>query len=210
MTVNTIVLGEMFGANCHLIESDNAAVVVDPAEYSDQVFAFLNTNADKERLILLTHCHLDHICGADALREKTGVKIAIGEYDAIGTLDTRISLSDLFGGNHQPFEVDIKLSDGQRFTVGDLEFEAIHTAGHTVGGMCYAVCDCLFSGDTLFAGTVGRTDFFGGDGGALMESLRMLTEKFDDGVTVYAGHGPDTTIGREKRVNPYLRRYETL
>lgn len=210
MTVKTTVLGGAFASNCHLIESENSAVVVDPAEYCDTVFEFLNSNTDKERLILLTHCHLDHICGAGILREKTGVKIAIGEKDAAGTLDTRLSLSDLFGGNHIPFETDIKLADGERFNVGDLRFEAIETPGHTVGGMCYFTENCLFSGDTLFAGSVGRTDFYGGSHKTLIQSLQKLIKKLDDGVTVYAGHGPNTAIGREKRENPYLRAYETL
>lgn len=205
MTVKTIVLGGAFATNCHLIQSEKAAVVVDPAEYSDEVFKFLDTNSDKERLILLTHCHLDHICGADMLREKTGVKIAIGEKDAAGTNSTRLSLSDLFGGNHQPFGVDVKLFNGDWFMVGDLEFRAVETPGHTVGGMSYVVGDCVFSGDTLFAGTVGRTDFYGGDYNTLMQSIKKLTEMLDDNVKVYSGHGPDTTIGREKRVNPYLK-----
>ncbi len=205
MTVKTTVLGGAFCSNCHMIESPHAAVVIDPAEFSDEVCAFLETNADKERLILLTHCHLDHICGADILREKTGVKIAIGEKDAFGTTDTRVSLSDMFGGDHTPFEVDITLTDGEKFSVGDLDFRAILTAGHTVGSMCYAVGDSLFTGDTLFAGTVGRTDFFGGDYNALIESINSLTQMFDGDTKVYSGHGPDTTIEREKRVNPYLR-----
>lgn len=210
MTVRVLVLGGDFATNCYLLESEKAAVIIDPAEYSPVLEEFLENNAEKHRLILLTHCHFDHISGAAQLRDNTGVDIAIGKNDAVGTKDTRISLSSLFGGCHEPFDADILLGDGERFTVGDIEFKAIETAGHTIGGMCYLSGDMLFCGDTLFYGSVGRTDLYGGNHRTLMKSVSMLAKTLDDSVTVYSGHGPATTIGQEKLYNPYLKNYEAL
>lgn len=201
MKIDVIPLGHI-AANCYMLLSDNAAVVIDPGIFSQKVKDFLNENFEKERLILLTHAHFDHICGADRLRADTGVKIAVGEKDAPALIDTSLSLSDKFHAHQTPFEADILLKDNEIFNVGDIEFKSLSTPGHTVGGMCYLTVKSLFSGDTLFLESVGRTDFPGGDGEALLKSIKRLLS-LDEDIEVYPGHGEPTTIEHEKLYNPF-------
>jgi len=196
----------MIGANCYMITGNTGAVLIDTGEYSPLLESFLEENRDKQRLILLTHAHFDHIGGADILRKNTGVKIAIGKNEAEALSDGELNLVNRFHAKIEPFSADVFLSDGEVLSVGDLEFRVIETAGHTVGGVCYLINDVLFSGDTLFFESVGRTDFPGGDFKTLSNSIKKLY-KLDDGVTVYAGHGEATTIGHEKKFNPYVSHY---
>lgn len=190
--------------NCYGILSDNAAIVVDPGKYSSAVAEFLKENAGKQRLILITHAHFDHIGGASRLREETGVKIAVCEDEAFALSDAKYNLSDRFRAGVEPFSADITLSDEQRFTVGDLTVTAMATPGHTAGSMSYLIDNTLFSGDTLFFETAGRTDLPGGDISEMKASLDRLMYMLDDSVVVYPGHGEHTTIGHERLYNPYL------
>ncbi len=201
MKIDVIPLGHI-AANCYMLLSDNAAVVIDPGIFSQRVKDFLNENSEKERLILLTHAHFDHICGAERLRADTGVKIAVGEKDAPALIDTSLSLSDEFHAHQTSFKADILLKDNEIFNVGDIEFKSLSTPGHTVGGMCYLTVKSLFSGDTLFLESVGRTDFPGGDGEALLKSIKRLLS-LDEDIEVYPGHGEPTTIEHEKLYNPF-------
>ncbi len=192
-------------SNCYMLETDDAAICIDTGAFDERVLSFLERNADKQLLILLTHGHFDHIGGAGLLREKTGVKIAIGRLDAPALLDGELSLSDRFRAHIAPFAADIMLSDGEELTVGSIKIKAIHTAGHTVGGMCYLTDDVIFTGDTLFAGTVGRTDFTGGDMDEILRSVKRIVAVCSDETVVLPGHNSPTTIDREKRNNPYIR-----
>ncbi len=203
MQINSIVLTHA-QSNCYMLEDENAALVVDPGAFDERVLDFLNKNADKQRLILLTHGHFDHIGGADELRRKTGVKIAVGALDAPALSDGRLSLSDAFRAHLKPFLADVELKDGEKITVGDLQITAYHTAGHTVGGMCYYLNGIVFTGDTLFEGTVGNTRFLGGDMNTLLKSVNHLVEILPPETLVYAGHGGITTIERERQSNPFV------
>ncbi len=187
-----------------MLSSKRAAVVIDPGTIDEKIQSFLLGAADKERLILLTHCHFDHIGGADYLRAKTGVKIAIGAFEAPFLEDMRFTLSDRFYANVAPFKADLTLLDGQSFCVGDIELKAILTPGHTKGGMCYFTNGFLFSGDTLFKGTAGRTDLPGGSEEELFLSLQKIVDFFPEETVVYPGHGLSTDIATEKRYNPYI------
>lgn len=202
MKIKTLHLG-LIKTNCYLISTEKAAVVIDPGFVRETPLDFLNENSDKERLILLTHAHFDHIGGAEDLREKTGVKIGIGELDAGGLADTALNLSDMFHANIAPFKPDLTFKNGEKITVGDIEFKVIETPGHTVGGVSYLTGDCLFSGDTLFEGSIGRTDFPGGDLKVLKRSVKRLVTLPND-TKVYPGHGDFTTIARERDNNMFV------
>ena len=191
-------------SNCYMISTNDAAVVIDPGFESQIITDFLKENQDKERLILLTHSHFDHIGAAKALRETTDTKIGIGEFDADALLDTNKNLSDQFRAKLLPFKADFLFCDEEIVTVGDLSFKVLHTPGHTPGGVCYLVNDILFSGDTLFDKSIGRTDFPGGDFDTLEKSVKRLYQ-LDQDIKVLAGHGEATTIGDEKKYNPFIR-----
>lgn len=203
MIIHTLPLG-LIAANCYMLECEDCAIVIDPGKYSEKVRDFLEENADKHRIILLTHAHFDHIGGAARLREETGVSIAVCKDDASALGDTKINLSDRFHARLTPFSADILLSDGQTLMFGNTEIKAIATPGHTPGGMCFFINGCLFSGDTLFLNSIGRTDHYCGDEAALLKSVRKIVDMFDGEVQVYAGHGQPTTIEHEKNYNPYL------
>ncbi len=203
MEIKVLPLGNM-GANCYMIKGETGAVVIDVGADSFIVEDFLAENSDKQRLILLTHCHFDHIGGAAELRENTGVNIAIGEDEAGFLADEDVNLSGLFGTPIPPFYPDKTIKDGETVVVGDIELKAIKTSGHTSGGMCYLCGKNLFSGDVLFYESIGRTDFPTGSFRELEASVKRLYE-LDGDITVYSGHGPATTIEHEIKYNPYVR-----
>lgn len=203
MEIKTLPLGEI-QANCYLISTDKSAVVIDPGFDCDEVTNFLLLNENKERLILLTHAHFDHIGGALGLREKTNTKIGIGAMDNPSLSDLSVNLSALFGAELSPFSADRLFNDKDEFTVGDITFKVLHTPGHTIGGVCYLTDGILFSGDTLFQGSIGRTDFPGGDFRTLEKSVKGLYTLKGDTV-VLSGHGYKTTIENEKNYNPFIR-----
>lgn len=192
-------------SNCYGVLTEKAAVVIDPGKCTAEVERFLKSNADKERLILLTHAHYDHITGAPELRSKTGVKTAIGRNDEYALSDPKFNLSGKYTPKIEHFNADILLDDEEELNVGDLKIKAFETPGHTVGSMCYLINGSLFSGDTLFYETVGRVDLPGGNMADMKQSLDRIMWEFDDDVKVYSGHSEVTTIGHERRYNPYLR-----
>lgn len=192
-------------ANCYGITTEKAAIVIDPGKYTRDIAEFLKNNSDKTRLILLTHAHYDHISGAEQLRRETGVKIAIGKGDEPALSDSTLNLSGRYTPEVSPFNADYIIEDEEEFTVGDLTVKAYETPGHTKGGVCYLIGDCLFSGDILFYETVGRVDLPGGNITDMKLSLDRLICLLDDNIKVYSGHGEATTIGHERRYNMYLR-----
>ena len=201
MEIRVIHLG-LIKTNCYLLKTDKAAVVIDPGFERDSAREFLKENSDKERLILITHAHFDHIGGAEALRNQTGVQIGIGKVDAPALSDTALNLSDVFHAHIAPFEADRLFDDGEKITVGDIEFKVIFTPGHTKGGVSYISDGCLFSGDTLFENSIGRTDFPGGDLKTLKKSVKKLMALPAD-TKVYPGHGDFTTVARERENNMF-------
>lgn len=193
------------GANCYTVLSGDAAIVIDPGEYCESVCNFLKENSDKQRLILLTHCHFDHIGGAAELREKTQVPIAIGEKEFSHTADPKKTLSQYFGIEVEHFNSDTPLENGQELRVGDIKIKCIETPGHTVGSMCYLMENTLFSGDTLFNLSIGRTDFPNGSFTDISNSIKMLYSSLDGDTVVLPGHGDATLIKYEKTNNPFVR-----
>lgn len=202
MEIRALHLG-LIKTNCYLISTDKAAAVIDPGFKTEITADFLKANGGKARMILITHAHFDHIGGAEALRDETGVEIGIGELDAPALRDTGLNLSDKFHAHIAPFSADRTFCDGEKFSVGDIDFEVILTPGHTVGGVSYLSGESLFSGDTLFAGAVGRTDMPGGSLKALKKSLKRLIALPEE-TKVYPGHGDFTTVGYEKENNMFV------
>ena len=191
------------GANCYLVKTASAAVVIDPFQVDVRIITFFKENQNAQKYILLTHCHFDHILGAEELRELFDAKIVIGEMDNIGLMDANISLSNWVGLSQNPFSADILVKEGDLLDLGDVTFKVMHTPGHTEGSVCYIAEDVIFSGDTLFKGSIGRTDFPTGDFAKLNASLQRLKNLGQD-YTVYSGHGNPTTLYYEIKTNPYM------
>lgn len=203
MEIKVVPLGHI-QTNCYMVEGESGAVVIDPGFNSEAVEQFLLDNSQKETAVLLTHCHFDHIGGAPALKKATGVNIFIGEDENENLKDSQINLAERFHAKFESFGADYLLKDGKLLKVGDLEFRVIFTPGHTAGGVVYLLGDTLFSGDTLFFESIGRTDLPTGDFKTLEGSVKMLYT-LPESTVVLPGHGPGTTIGHEKKNNPYVR-----
>lgn len=183
--------------------------MIDPGAYEAALGAAIGKlQPENIRTILLTHGHFDHILGAARLRRETGAAVAIHRLDAPCLSDSRLSHAQRYHpGLQEGLLPEMMLDDGSELQVGSLRLKVLHTPGHSRGSVCY-FCDSeniLFSGDTLFRGTVGRTDFEGGDYGQMMDSLAKLLTLGDD-CAVYPGHDRPTTIGYERGHNPYARR----
>lgn len=196
-------------ANCYIVEGEFRSVIIDPGYAEPKLLSYVSANKERFGHILLTHRHFDHLNAAVLLRRPTGAKIAVHKADECGLYGDEYSLTDIAGGYYGTADpdarADILLKDGDKLTVGELEFSVLHTPGHTEGGVCFLCGSVLFSGDTLFQGSAGRTDFPTGDPFALKRSLERLATLPEDTV-VYPGHGSPTVIGREKQSNIFMRR----
>lgn len=183
--------------NAYLYGEKESLFLIDPGSHAADWIAYLNEHQLRLKALLLTHAHFDHVGAVDALREALDVPLWMHEADAI-------MLSDFAwrGGHHKaPLRpADRFLSDGEQLD----GLTVWHTPGHSLGSVCYIASDRVFTGDTLFAGTIGRTDFRGGDFAAMQQSLRRLCTLPED-LLVYPGHGEPTTLAREKAENSYLR-----
>jgi hydroxyacylglutathione hydrolase len=194
--------------NCSVIgdESTHEAMVIDPGDDISRVLQIIQRHALTVKQILITHGHIDHVGGAMKLKQATGAPILINKNDApqLHMLDMQAS----WIGMAPPGEVtiDASLEDGMNFKVGNIEATSMHTPGHTEGSTCiYLPAEKkLIAGDTLFAGSIGRTDLPGGDFEKIMRSLHNRVMALPEDVTVIPGHGPATTIGEEKETNPFL------
>lgn len=210
MKIETIVLGD-FEANCYSVRSDQMAttcLLIDPGLNPEPLVHFLTKNKLTPEAIVLTHGHADHIGGVETVRQHwPDVKVAISERDAEMLTDPASNLSILAQVMVQARAADICLVDGHRyFEAAGLRFEIIHTPGHSPGGICLYNSEqgILFSGDTLFAGSVGRSDFPGGDHDLLIDRIKHKLLILPEQTRVYPGHGPATTLRSEKRHNPFL------
>jgi glyoxylase-like metal-dependent hydrolase (beta-lactamase superfamily II) len=196
-----------FAENCYLLADPDTreAVVIDPGDEAELFLARLGSERWTPRAIWLTHGHLDHVTGVARVKQATGVPVLIHPADRKLYHAARHQAA-LFGlSADAPPEIDGELADGQWLMVGGLRFEVMHTPGHTAGGVTFHGHGVAFVGDALFAGSIGRTDLPGGDTETLARSIRTRLYRLPDETVVYSGHGPETTIGREKRSNPFVR-----
>ena len=191
-------------------EETRDAVIIDPGDTVGELLAF----ADREKLsirhILLTHAHLDHVTGVAAAKRALHVPIHLHR-DDLFLYERVVQQGASFGVHVEPQPpVDEYYTSGEVIRFGTLEARPHHTPGHCPGGVCHAIAKHgeaakeLFVGDTLFAGSIGRTDLPGGDYHTLIASIRNVLFPFGDDAVVHSGHGPDTTIGKERRANPFL------
>jgi hydroxyacylglutathione hydrolase len=195
-----------FGTNSYLVEDEdtNDAVVIDANLEPDQVVEVARERGANVRAILLTHTDLDHIAGLHELREAFG-PIPIAVHDAErDVVESGKPLRREFGPLATQLDGVVSLQDGEPFRAGSLEFDVLHTPGHSPGGVTLKIDRYAFTGDALFAGTVGRSDFANSDTAALIAGIREKLLSLPDDTIVYSGHGPATTIGRERKMNPFL------
>ena len=203
INVKSVKLGELDN-NFYLItdESTGEAALVDCTDASQKMLDFIG-NANL-KYILLTHGHFDHIGGVPEIKEKFGAKVVISEADSEMLSSGKASLAAFCGINQQNISADILVAEGSEIMLGETKISVIATPGHTKGGVCYLADDCIFTGDTLFFCSCGRTDFPGGSAKEIMQSLKRLSA-LDSDLKVYPGHDRFSTIGFEKQNNPYMR-----
>lgn len=195
-------------------ERTREAVYIDPGDEVERLLAFIAEQGLTVGHILLTHAHVDHVTGVAEAKRRLHAPICLHRADQ-PLYDNAARQGAMFGLQvEQPPPVDRFYQDHDRITFGDYVVGVHHTPGHAPGGVCLAVAKqgdaaapALFVGDTLFAGSIGRTDLPGGDYGVLMKAITEVLFAFPDDSVVYSGHGPETTIGRERRTNPFVLEY---
>ena len=193
LKIDTLVLG-LYQVNCYVVHKadSNHCVVIDPGYEPEKITAFLQKNGLQCDAILLTHGHFDHVGGVKELVADTGCRVFLHNLER--TMPEALTAGKLYATDDYPTQ----------FQIAGLDVSVLHTPGHTPGSVCLIMEDAMFSGDTLFAGSCGRTDLPGGDWTTIHTSLKRLSELPGD-YRVFPGHGEETTLTQEKQYNPYLR-----
>lgn len=203
MEVIRIPVG-MIGENCYIAYEEKSAVVIDPGDDADRILEKIKEKDLNVSHILLTHGHFDHIGALDEIKRQTGALICIHTKDAEMLTNPDKNLSVMMGMPFTTAAADTLLEDGQTIQTDSMEIKVIATPGHTPGGVCFIMGDYMFSGDTLFEGSIGRTDFPGSSLMEMNESIKKL-KNLDAEYVVYPGHGPSTTLSAEKKCNMFMR-----
>lgn len=201
------VISEKFGSmdnNCSLIidEKTNQSALVDCNEFSQKMIDMIGDTDLK--YILLTHGHFDHIIGVKSVKEKYGAQVVISKEDEPMLNSSKLSLAVFCNAPQNNVDADIIVKDGDEITLGEIKIKVMATPGHTSGSVCYIAENCIFSGDTLFYCSCGRTDFPSGSHEQMMSSLQKL-KALDGDYKVYTGHNNLTTLDFERKNNPYMK-----
>ncbi|HCF51066.1 MAG TPA: MBL fold metallo-hydrolase [Syntrophomonas sp.] len=194
--------------NCYIVgcEETKEVAVIDPGGNARGILKVLEDNGLKAIYIINTHGHIDHIGANRAIKDATGARVLIHRNDAKMLTNAVSNFSFMMGQQVTSPPAEDFIDEGDIIKIGTtVELEVIHTPGHSLGGICLATDNIIFSGDTLFYGSIGRTDFPGGSYQDLISNIKNKLLCYDDDVVVYPGHGPATTIGFERKRNPFLR-----
>ncbi|MBI4685991.1 MAG: MBL fold metallo-hydrolase [Nitrospirae bacterium] len=204
MLIKSLVVGPL-EANCFIVadEKTKETMIIDPGDEPARIMEIVKENNLKVKYIVCTHAHFDHVGGISELKDETDAQIVIHK-DELEIYEGARDQAAFWGYELEPLpEPDIFVNEGDRLEFGNLKFEIFHTPGHSPGGICLYGGNFIFTGDTLFAGSVGRTDFYGGDMEKLKKSFVRLMS-LPEGTKVFAGHGPSSTIKEEKTVNFFM------
>lgn len=207
MKIETLVVGPI-ETNCYIASDpvSREAVIIDAGDDAEEILAYVEQNQLQVKYLLNTHGHFDHIQANDAIREKTGAQLAIHADDVELLASPEKVSAGMMSVIHGCREPEVVLHNGDTIAFGPYQLRVIYTPGHSKGGCCFyevqeKVC---FTGDTLFRGSIGRTDLYGGNYAVLLKSVRERLQVVADDVTIYPGHGPESTMAFERRANPYL------
>ncbi|GAB6098431.1 MBL fold metallo-hydrolase [Halanaerocella petrolearia] len=193
--------------NCYIIiDKTNKGIIIDPGGETEKLLTKIKQKEIDLKAIILTHCHYDHILGVKKLKQKLDLPVWIHKQGAVGLTNAEINLSANRTVPTTIIKPDRKLENGEVLEIGSLKIEIIHTPGHTAGGICLKINNKLLTGDTLFKNSVGRTDLPTSNYQDLVDSVINKLLILNDNLKVYPGHGPTTTLAREKRKNPKVRR----
>jgi len=205
MILKTLIVGEL-SANCYIVgcPDTKAGAVIDPGGDWKYIMDNIQSLGLNISYIINTHGHIDHIAANSKVKEATGAQLIVHSQDGAMLTNPTLSLASFLGTKVDLVPADRLVEEGDIIKVGNLELKVIHTPGHTMGGICLQVDDKIFTGDTLFAGSIGRTDFPGGDYDTLIRSVKTKLMGYPEETVIYPGHGPSSSIGEEKRNNPFL------
>lgn len=201
MFIKHLVVGPL-EVNCYIIGDKKGTIVIDPGDEPDRILEIISKRGLTIDYIVCTHGHFDHVGAVPEIKNVTGAKVLVHK-DELEIYHAARDMAAFWGYEIDNLpEPDILLSEGDNIKAGDLNFKVLHTPGHSPGGICLYGEGLVLTGDTLFAGAVGRTDFFGGDMNQLKKSFNRLMSLPEE-TKVLPGHGPESTIGEEKRGNPF-------
>ena len=195
------------GTNCYIAwcEDTRQAIVVDPGDDATRIMSAIHKENLTVKYIVNTHGHADHIGALTKVRQATGAPVLIHQADAAMLTSSTHNLSAYMGPGITCEPADRTIKEGDSITFGNATLVVLETPGHTPGGICLKGDGVVFSGDTLFAESIGRADFPGGSYSQLLQSIRQKLMSLPDDCVVYPGHGPETTIGWERKMNPFIQ-----